>query len=181
MKKIISLIAFLQVSVICLAQNANTKMDVCPLLAQYQGEWKYTDGIITIRIFLRAHQDYSIAANRITDRLYGWLEYKNGSIVIESNLQHKDMILPYLNDSSDSLNVSQYSATLSLKECTNSFPELHGTIIDHLQLNEIHMVKTILSANQTMMLWKQTRREGYGTGTGANGMTLPAEFLLIKQ
>jgi hypothetical protein len=180
MKKPIIILFLIQFTSNCFAQNTNTKYDTCQLLSQYQGEWRYTNGQDTIRIYLRYHRDYSASFNWVEDKLYGWLEYKNGNTIIESTYQNKNMTLPY-NYDTDSMNVNFRSTRLKLKECNSTYSELTGTIIDHLEANEIHMVTAILSTNRTAILWKQTHGEGYGHGTGAVGMTLPKEFLLIKQ
>ena len=180
MKKLLLTLIFLQFIFSSFAQNVNTKYDTCQLLSQYQGEWRYTNGLDTIRMYFRYHRDYSPLFNWVSDKLYGWLEYKSGNTIIESNYPNRNMLLPatYV---TDSINVNLYSAWLSLKECSNSYPILSGTIIDHMQANEIHMVTAVINANKTAILWKQTHGEGYGHGTGATGMTLPREFPLVKQ
>lgn len=180
MKKLIITILIFQLALNSHAQNSATRYDTCQTLSQYQGEWRYTNAQDTIRIYLRAHRDYSPSFNSVTDNLYGWLEYKSGNTIIESTWQNKNMTLPY-NYDADSMNINLWSIGLKLKECSSTCSELTGTIFDHLQSNEIHIVKAILNTNRTAILWKQTHREGYGFSTGATGMTLPREFLLIKQ
>ncbi len=123
---------------------------------------------------------FCVTLNSISDNLYGWLEYKTGNTEIETTYPFKNMILPYYYDN-DSMTVNQRSLRLKLQQCNNSCSVLNGTIFDHLQSNEIHIVTATLNNNKTEMLWKQRHREGYGMGTGATGMTLPREFLLIKQ
>jgi hypothetical protein len=162
------------------AQNASTRYDTCQTLNQYQGEWRYAIGQDTIRIYLRYHRNYSPSFNHVSDNLYGWLEYKTGNTIIESTYQNKNMTLPYDYDT-DSMNVSLWSIGLSLEQCSTNCSVLTGTIFDHLQADEIHMVTAILDVTRTGILWKQTHSEGYGFGTGATGMTLPREFVLIKQ
>ena len=181
MRKIFITVVLISIAYIGRSQNAYTRYDTCHLLSQYEEEWKYTNGQDTIRIYLRYHRDYSVSFNSISNNLYGWLEYKTGNTTIESTYQNRNMPLPYYYDNKDSMNVNLVPITLNLKECNNSSPLLMGTIIDHLQSNEIHIVTATLNNNKTEMLWKQRLREGYGMGTGATGMTLPREFLLIKQ
>lgn len=180
MKKLLILLMLFQVTVKMQSQNANTRFDTCYLLNQYQGEWRYVNGQDTIRIFLRAHRDFSPSFNSVNDNLYGWLEYKNGNTIIESTYPYKNSILPY-NYDSDSMLVNNRSIRLNLQQCNNNSLILVGTIFDHLQANEIHIVTATLNAAKTTMLWKQRHGEGYGFVTGATGMTLPREFLLIKQ
>ena len=180
MRKIFITVVLISIAYIGRSQNAYTRYDTCHLLSQYEGEWRYTNGQDSIRIYLRYHRDYSVSFNSISDNLYGWLEYKTGNTEIETTYPFKNMILPYYYDN-DSMTVNQRSLRLKLQQCNNSCSVLTGTIFDHLQSNEIHMVTATLNNNKTEMLWKQRHREGYGMGTGATGMTLPREFLLIKQ
>jgi hypothetical protein len=180
MKKLIVILILFQFVSKGFAQNASTRYDTCQVLSQYQGEWRYINGQDTIRIYLRHHRDFSPSFNSVSDKLYGWLEYKTGNTVIETTYPYKDMLLPY-NYDSDSMTVNQRSIRLNLQQCNTTCSVLNGTIFDHLQSNEIHMVTAILNTNRTAILWKQTHSEWYGAISGATGMTLPKEFLLIKQ
>lgn len=180
MKKLLITIVLFQLVSNSFAQNANTRYDTCQLLSQYQGEWRYTSGQDTIRIYLRYHRDFSPSFNSVSDQLYGWLDYKSGNTVIETTYPYKDIVLPY-NYDSDSLTVNQRSVRLNLEQCNTTCSVFSGTTFDHLQANEIKVVTAILNTNRTAILWKQRHGEGYGHGTGATGMTLPKEFLLIKQ
>lgn len=181
MKKIFILLIVSFLSIQGIAQNNYTTYDTCQYLNQYQAEWMYANNQDTIRIYLRAHRDYSSPLNWVGDKLYGWLEYKSGNTIIESTYAHRNDPLPYLTESTDSMNVNLKSLSLMLKGCDNNSPTLMGTIIDHLQSNEIHVVTAKLDATKTVMTWEQHHREGYGFGTGATGMTLPKQFILIKQ
>lgn len=90
MKKIFLILIVTFLSIQGMAQNNYTTYDTCQYLSQYQGEWRYTNNQDTIRIYFRAHRDYSSALNSIGDYLYGWLEYKSGNTIIESTYDHRN-------------------------------------------------------------------------------------------
>ena len=73
------------------------------------------------------------------------------------------------------------SIRLQLWTCSPTQDTLTGTITDYNQANESHQVKAILNAARTQMTWKLEHREWYGAWTGAYGMTLPKQFILVKQ
>jgi hypothetical protein len=158
------------------AQPATTDYDTCQYLNRYAGEWMYANGQDTIRIFLRPHRSFSPNFNWINERLWGWHEYKRGATVVESNYQYRNMYLSYARDS---ISVSKYSILISPRECDPVHNTLTGLIRDYSQSGELKVVNAIVSG--TTMTWKQRHGEGFGAFTGAYGMTLPKEFVLVKQ
>ena len=89
MKKLIFFFVFLTIVFVTKAQTV--KYDTCSNLHQYEGEWRYVNGQDTIRFYLRAHR--TIDPDFISDALWGWLEYKKGNTIIESDYQHRFMNL----------------------------------------------------------------------------------------
>lgn len=161
----------------CKTTAQTIRYDTCNNLQQYQGEWRYVNGKDTIRIYLRSHRSYTQHFNWVSDNLWGWHEYKKGSAIIESNYQYRFITLPY---SVDTLSINLSSIWLSHSRDCNII-KLTGRIWDYSQNNEIQMVTATLSNNNTIMTWKQEHGEGFGVFTGGSGMTLPKNFVLIKQ
>ena len=164
------------------AQVTITDYDTCQYLQQYDGEWRYTNGNDTIRIYLRYHRTanttyYSTTTTTITDRLWGWHEYKRGNIVIESNYQNRLLALPSEND----FNPMFSSILLGLPNCADTSKRLIGFITDYLQQKEWHVVRASLDATKTIMTWHQERGTSLNDPFAGMGMTLPANFILIKQ
>jgi hypothetical protein len=160
------------------AQNSATNYDTCQYTAQYAGEWRYVNGNDTIRITLRYKRDYTMTFNNLADKLYGWVEYKQGNTIIESTYQNRFMNLPY---DSDSEPPNLTSIMLSHYKCyANSFV-LEGSIIDYHQAKESHKVTATVNSTNTQMTWRQDFNEWHGAITGAHGMTLPREFILTRQ
>jgi hypothetical protein len=180
--KTILIILLLLINLQTKAQNSTTQYDTCQYLTQYSGEWLYTNNQDTIRIFLRTKRDYSIIANHLSDNLYGWHEYKQGNTIIESNYANRFMYLPFY---TDSLITNLPSISLLNYNCTvENSNKLQGYITDITQANEHHAVKTQMWGGGNFpiyMLWKQSFVEFHGAWTGAYGMTLPREFILVKQ
>lgn len=161
--------------------NAQTAYDTCNKLQPYEGEWRYTNGQDTIRIYLKAARvsfTYPDNSNTVRDDLYGWHEYKKGNIVVESNYQNRFTPIPY---NYDDIQVGFSSISLVLSHCDTSTHKLIGSIDDITEIDEYHTVTAILSNNNTVMSWKLVHREGYGFPGGHKGMTLPKTFVLIKQ
>jgi hypothetical protein len=160
------------------AQPATTEYDTCQYLNRYAGEWLYANGQDTIRIYLRANRSFSPSFNNTVDELWGWHEYKRGTLIIESNYQYRNIYLPYT-WVNDSVSVTKYSILLSLNECDPVRNIFSGLIIDLSQAGERKVVTAVVTGST--MVWKQRHGEGYGVFTGAYGMTLPTAFVLIKQ
>ena len=174
-KNIITITILILISSRATAQA--TTYDTCNSLQQYQGEWRYINGQDTIRIYLRAHRSINQHFNYVTDALWGWHEYKSGNTIIESNYQYRFINLPYDIDT-----LSIYLSSIQLgpsRDC--NIIKLTGDIWDYHQNNEFHLVTATLSNNNTVMTWKQERGECFGVFTGRPGMTLPKNFVLIKQ
>jgi hypothetical protein len=175
--KYIFLILWLVAGLETQAQPATTDYDTsCPYLSRYAGEWMSVTGTDTIRIYLRVHKSYSENFNLVKTRIWGWHEYKQGNNIVESNYQHRFMNLPYYDDS---IRRHEFSIFLQLKWCDLALNTLVGTIADYSQASELKVVNAIITG--TTMTWKQRHGEGYGVFTGAYGMTLPKEFVLVKQ
>jgi hypothetical protein len=175
MKKIAAIIVIV---IAVLSAKAQTTYDTCNYLSRYAGEWMYANGQDTIRIYLRPHRSFSPNFNDIIDNLCGWHEYKRGNTIIESNYQYRHTYLPYT-WVSDSVSVTRYSVLLTLRECDPVGNTLGGIIVDLSQAREPKVVNAIIAG--ITMTWKQRHGEGYGAFTGAYGMTLPKEFILVKQ
>ena len=179
MKKILLYAAFLAIAFTAKAQT-NTKYDTCNTLHQYEGEWRYVNGQDTIRIYLRVNRTFDNSSyNYISDDLWGWHEYKKGNKIIESDYQHRFMQLAY---SSDTMFDSS-SITLCQKRraCSSLFVDLTGFIKDYNQARQTKNVTAKFNSSGTTMTWHQEHAEGYGFGNGKTGMTLPKNFVLIKQ
>jgi hypothetical protein len=160
------------------AQNSTTRYDTCQYTAQYAGEWRYINGNDTIRITLRPVRDYSSKFNNMIDNLYGWIEYKQGNVIIESTYSNRFMNLPF---QADSRLTNTTSISLQMYKCCASCFVMEGTIIDYHQAKEIHKVTATVNSTNTQMTWKQDFNEWHGAITGAYGMTLPREFILTRQ
>ena len=177
MKKL--LIAFSFLIVTHSLKGQTVQYDTCSFLQQYAGEWRYENGNDTIRIYLRFHRDYTNdPAIYISDKLWGWLEYKNGSAVIETTYQNRFMSLPY---NRDDLTEGSYSIYLHHPQCGVNANKLTGYVFDISQAREIKNVKAIISLDKNTITWNQEHKEGYGVFTNAYGMTLPKNFILTRQ
>lgn len=177
MKKILILSTFL------ILQKINAqgiKYDTCNLVKQYVGEWMYSNGNDTIRIYLRYNKDISNTTSSpyISDKLLGWHEYKSGNTIVESNYLNRFMNLTNNGDFDDT---DFRSIIFKLKDCSLSSDTLIGSITDYVQAKEQHRVIATVNSTRTQIIWKQEHSEGYGAFTGARGMTLPKQFVLIKQ
>lgn len=177
MKKIFLIISLLTIKDSLSAQTV--QYDTCSYLQQYSGEWRYVNGNDTIKIYLRFHRDYTNDPKiYISDKLWGWLEYKSGSTVIESTYQNRFMALPY---NRDDLPEGSYSIFLHYPLCGFNASKLTGYIIDIAQAREIKNVKATISLDKNTLTWNQEHKEGYGVFTSAYGMTLPKNFVLTRQ
>lgn len=159
--------------------SAQVKYDTCQNIHQFEGEWVYANGSDTIRVFLR-HTRYLVSDfNSIDDVLFGWHEYKQGNTVVESIYPNRFMSLA----NPDTITKRSFSIGLMMGEldCNANIKRASGSIRDYLQGNETKIVTITLDATGTVMTWRQRHSEGYGVFTGATGMTLPKEFVLIKQ
>ena len=160
--------------------QTNIEYDTCNYLQQYEGEWKHINGQDTIKIYLRTIRNFSPSPDYVNDRLWGWVEFKKGNTIIESNYQYRFATIPY---NADNYDLNKYSIRISLANCNNNTlnNSLVGRIRDSLQAGELHVVKATLDPTKTIMTWTQSHSEWYGALTGARGITLPTNFVLIKQ
>jgi hypothetical protein len=183
MKKIIILFA-LFCSTNLYAQNTvpiPSDPPICNYLQLFTGEWMYANGLDTVRIYLRYHECL-FASNttepEIRGRLWGWHEYKTGNSVVESNYQYRFENLPTDFDNSD---INKTSILLSMPGCIPQNKKLKGTIIDYSVENQLMKVSATFDSTFNRLSWSQQRSEAYGLATDARGMTLPKDFVLIKQ
>jgi hypothetical protein len=160
------------------AQNSTTNYDTCQYTAQYAGEWRYVNGLDTIRITLRHKRDYTLAFNYMADHIYGWVEYKRGDTIIESTYQNRVMNLPY---DADTRQADLMSILIRPYICNANHRILQGLITDYNQAQESHKVTATVNNTNTQMTWRQNFNEWHGAWTGAYGMTLPREFILTRQ
>jgi hypothetical protein len=178
MKKILIAFLFLIVGINLKAQTHVLTYDTCSKLQALNGEWMYNNGADTIRVYLRYHRDFTVWFNGIQDRLWGWHEYKIGNTIIESNYQNRFQSLPY---ESDNLSLNFYSIDLWLwRGCSDTTRQLRGNITDYHKGNYGHTIQATLNATKTTMTWHQQRSEGHFNDP-FTGMTLPANFVLIRQ
>lgn len=157
---------------------SQTRYDTCHLLNRFEGEWRYTSGGDTVRIYLKVGRVLIEEINSINDVLVGWHEYKQGSTVIESNYQNRFTPILFLDTITNSASIG---LGMNHSNCTTSNLTVMGSIRDYLQANEGHSVTAILNSAGTTLTWKQRHSAGFGVFTGATGMTLPKEFQLVKQ
>ena len=159
--------------------SVEAQSTICPALNSFTGEWRYTNGQDTIRIYLRSN-DYTILTgegNTIAN-LWGWHEYKQGNTIVESNYTNRFITLP---SNSNNVVANSYSISLQLPQCELATNKLIGYIVDITQCNELKQVAVIFNTAQNQLIWKQRNSEGFGFGTGCYGMTLPRDFVLTKQ
>lgn len=173
------LIASICFIVLCQQLPAQVKYDTCQYVHQFDGEWMYTNERDTIRVCLRAHRAFDAELNSIDDVIYGWHEYKRGDSVIESTYQNRFM--PIDVDTITKRSVSIGLMMLSGEGCVPGNRRASGSINDYLNANETKIVTVNLDITRTIMTLHQRHSAGYGVFTGATGMTLPQEFILVKQ
>jgi hypothetical protein len=175
--KIIKLISFLLILNISLkAQTTTTDYDTCSNLQQYAGEWKYVNGLDTIKVFLKYQRTFNINLDWISDRLWGWHDFKNGNQIIESNYSNRFFTIPYVTDDVTS---QQFSIRLRLKNCSNTENSINGFITDYHKGSNMHRIYATLNAAKTQMTWHI--EELGGLNKQFFGITLPPDFVLIKQ
>lgn len=181
---ILAFIIFMNNNLKAQTPNIVTEYDTCSHLSQYQGEWIFANGNDTIRVYLRFHREEYVqnsSHRSVTDYLVGWHERKSGNTIIESNYQHRFINLPY---NMEDFSHNYYSITLNfakrLNDCFRNAKKLHGFIVDYNQQRRLQAVSITINTTKTSMIWKQQHADNYG-GTFSTEMTLPAEFVLIKQ
>lgn len=184
MKKITIAIISILLTVNASAQNSQTEYDTCSALQVHQGEWVYAQGQDTIRIYLRYHRSYDPDFNFVSDRLWGWHEYKRGNQIIQSNYQHRFMSLTYID------NMDFYKSSISLRfnpidDAPNNERGHMGSITDSEFDYNTHAVITTITntAGVIKMNWRQYFEERGGGDFNSKPftMTLPLTFILTKQ
>ncbi len=178
MKKILlALFLFLQIAI---EANSQVKFDTCSYISKFEGTWQYNNGTDTIKVYLRANRSYYPDFNSISDRLYGWHEYKQGNVVIESTWQNRFMSLA----NADTITRNSSSILLGMgtgADCSDTARWAMGKITDYLQGKEAKIVTVTLNASGNLMTWQQRHSATIALVTGPIGMTLPREFILVKQ
>lgn len=175
MKKLFLII--LVFTVVNSVKAQSIRYDTCSYMQQFAGEWRSLTGTDTIKIYLRFHRDYFADPFTVSDQLYGWLEYKKGSVIIESTYQHRFMNLPYnYEDLQDSL-ISIRVRT----ECSINPTKLRGYVVDIANARQEKNVRAIISADKNTIIWNQYHKEGIGAFGEPTGMTLPRTFVLTRQ
>lgn len=161
------------------------KYDTCSLLQQHVGEWRYTNGSDTIRIYLKLHRGRNISLNYIIDDLWGYVEYKHGNDIVVSDYENRLYTLPYR---VDTLGFDKRTIRIRNYSCNqNSINFLVGDLIYRFAGNQDYMVKATINAAGSEMTWHQnfvgTIKSDLSIPnnppTGLNKM--PDDFILIKQ
>ena len=169
------------------ASAQDIEYDTCSALAQHQGEWRYTNGNDTIRIFLKYHRSYSsMATGFVTDDLWGNLEYKHGNNIVFSDYANRNLSLPFI---VDSLPLDRRTLFLRYDISDPTHHILHGILLYEFNGTQEYYVDAVLNPAGTQLTWKQrfshTLRElsdiyiPSNQPTGLNRM--PSQFVLIKQ
>jgi hypothetical protein len=177
MKKIL----FIAISLLVFKSNlkAQTSFDTCQYIHRFNGEWMYASGSDTIRIFLRVQRDYYTDFKAVEDVIYGWHEYKQGNTIIESTYPNRFMTISNVDT------ITKTSFSIGLKSlglhCNAGVMTASGSINDYLNGNQAKMVVATLDATGTIITWKQWHAASNGMFGRPSGMTLPADFTLIKQ
>jgi hypothetical protein len=183
LKKLIFVLLFFLFYVKSFGQSS-TEYDTCHYLQQFEGEWKYVKGTDTLKVYLRFHRRTFTTESRrnlIKDFLIGWHEYKKGNSIIESDYQYRFIELPAdISDIYDNCSV-RINFDVILNPCSINAKKLHGFIKDYLQANQDKEIFATLNETNTTMTCKLWHGEWVGHGNGMIGMTLPANFVLVKQ
>ncbi len=177
MKKIlIALICFVFIRT---ELKAQTSFDTCQYANRFNGEWMYANGNDTIRVFLRVQRNYYSEFKTVQDIIFGWHEYKQGNTILESTYQNRFMTISNVDTLTDN------SVSIGLKSlgahCNSGIMTASGTITDYLQDKQGKIVTVTLNAAGNVITWKQRHAANNGMFGRPNGMTLPSEFILIKQ
>ncbi len=170
------------------AQQISYRYDTCDLniYRQFEGEWRYVNGVDTIKFYFRAHRNYSPQGDfgqiSVYDRLIGWHEYKRGSTVIESNYSNRFINLPI-----NIFLLPRLTRSLDLSIDRNFNPRnmaarrFFGSIQDiGLNGEMIKVDRAIFSPNIQTLEWTQWRND-FSRNPESAVMTLPCCFTLIKQ
>ncbi len=144
-----------------------------PLLQNYEGLWMWTSGTDTVRIFLKKEAIlFKTVKNCTYEELIGFHEYKQGSQVVESSMQHINT--SFLDNKS----------TILVGGRTLITNTVNGTIRD-LSKNKTLELKLLPNASFTQLHWKTNTLEGVNLSTPQRpfyvGITLPSDIILIKQ
>lgn len=167
--------------------------DTCNYLRPLEGEWVNINGSDTIKIYLRFHRSFYSdpeTYNHISDNLWGWVEYRQGSTLIMSDYTNRFAALPY---NVDDLSVGLKSISLwagrasgvmvpvGYEGCQNPITELGGSISDIAKCRTSKMIMATVNGSGpgAQMTWWV-----YAVGSetlGCEGTTLPTTFVLTKQ
>lgn len=183
MKKILILVLIVFFNLSTKAQSPI--YDTCQYLSQYQGtNWYYINGQDTIKLHFRYHLFFSRHENggsSVRDNLLGWIEYKSGTTVLESDYMYRYQPLPFDYDAENP--PMNFSIWLHLPpECEASALKLKGFMWDAQTRKKYFDVDILLNSTKTQMTFKTNYPEGYNTIAGTDyNRFLPAEITLIKQ
>lgn len=190
---IIFLILFFLINNAVSQVTAPPYFDTCQYLQPLQGEWMNVNGNDTIRIYLRYHRNFDSdpeTYNSTMDQLWGWVEYKQGNNIIMSDYQKRFSTLPYnLDDLTPRLRSIILSAgrgghrvvPLGYVGCTDPILDLGGSIRDIVRCNSDKTVMASVNPQGTQMIWKLEQPTALLDDMWCGGLTLPAEFVLVKQ
>lgn len=180
MKKIFLKIAFL-FFVSCSAKAQTGSIYNCPYLKQYEGEWRYVNGIDTIKVYFRVHRTHDIETNNISDDLIGWHEYKHGNTLIESNYQNRFETLYYEMDA-QLTHWPSASIHIWMVNCGNEHSYRMEGIMADLTLGPqwSNGFNITIDPSRTMLTWKMWPEHRL-MASDPDYMTLPSDFVLVKQ
>ncbi|MFC4263888.1 DUF6705 family protein [Ferruginibacter yonginensis] len=186
MKKILLITSFITINYSVTAQTAidYTEYDTCNLLQQYAGDWLYTNGADTIKIYLKAHRGKYMQPTYIFDALWGFIEYKHGNTIVVSDYANRFITIPFL---LKDWPLVYRTLSIRFRNCNTAETNLFGRLRYRLAGDQLYNVKVTLSNNGTVMQWHQEFQQTdnqdltipWNRPTGANAM--PMDFILIKQ
>lgn len=151
----------------------------CPYLQQYEGEWVYANGGDTIRVYLRKGRTHDTETNEISDRLFGWHQYKHNNVIVESNYDSRFETIPYNLGVSSGMHNSM--SFYIINGCTDNLYEFEGYMKDlTLGSHWLNGVKAIVDPSRTVLTWKMWPLFRL-LNTDPQYMTLPTDFILIRE
>ncbi|MFC4263032.1 DUF6705 family protein [Ferruginibacter yonginensis] len=160
--------------------------DTCAALQQFQGEWRYTNGADTIRIYLRYYRGKSINRNSIIDNLIGFYEYKHGNNIVSGNYANRFYQFPYMKDNVTYDNMKIFLRYSHFGNLPYSQNELFGGLFYELNGTQFYKLKAVINYTGTQMTlfltYQNTMTENnqpWNPPTGSSKM--PDSFVLIKQ
>mgnify|MGYP006899130398 CR=1 FL=1 len=168
--------------------------DTCNYLRPLEGEWMSVSGTDTIKVYLRFHRNFYSdpeTYNSTIDQLWGWIEYKQGPVVIMSDYANRFATLPYnLNDLTPGLRSIVLMAgkggetiiPASYTGCPNPVTDLRGALRDIAKCRQKKNITVTVNGTGpgAQMIWELVQPPAV-VNPGCEGLTLPEMFVLIKQ